>query len=85
MNELLNADYDANDLPKGKLRSVTYAISFYVTIFSPRPSFMYSSWPIPYVYSMHIMVLLKEKKGTSNGTRLEGNTVTLFECTTPFK
>ena len=57
MNELLNADYDANDLPKGKLRSVTYAISFYVTIFSPRPSFMYSSRPIP----VNIMVLSKKK------------------------
>jgi hypothetical protein len=26
MNELLNADYDANNLPKGKLRSVSNVI-----------------------------------------------------------
>jgi hypothetical protein len=35
MNELLNADYDANNLPKGKLRSVTDAISFDYSTFSP--------------------------------------------------
>ena len=67
MNELLNADYHANNLPKGKLRSVTDAISFYITLFSPKPSFMYSSRPIP----VNIMVLSK-KKGTYNDTRLEG-------------
>jgi hypothetical protein len=40
MNELLNADYNANNLPKGKLRSVTDAISFdYSTFFSPPKSF----------------------------------------------
>jgi hypothetical protein len=35
MNELLDADYDANNLPKGKLRSVADAISFYITLFFP--------------------------------------------------
>jgi len=35
MNELLNGDYNANNLPKGKLRSITDTVSFsYSTIFS---------------------------------------------------
>ena len=35
MNELLNGDYNANNLPNGKLRSITDTVSFnYSTIFS---------------------------------------------------
>ena len=34
MNELLNGDYNANNLPNGKLRSITDTVSFnYSTIF----------------------------------------------------
>jgi hypothetical protein len=48
MNELLNADYDANNLPKGKLRSVADAVFLLViTPFVSLNHFLYVFlWPV---------------------------------------
>jgi hypothetical protein len=40
MNELLNADYNANNLPKGKLRSITVSNSLDYDIIFPKSLFV---------------------------------------------
>jgi hypothetical protein len=56
MNEVLDGDYNANNLPQGKQRLVIYAISFTCNYFPPRhPVCVFLVANFPDVKSIHIV------------------------------